>query len=84
MIFEGIMGARDLKIDESIAYERWIDDAVSRVDAGDAKVAFLMNPTGADEVLAVAKNGERMPEKSTDFYPKMVSGTTMMDLLDNL
>ena len=84
VIFEGIMGAVDLKIDESIAYERWIDDSIRRVDSGDAKVAFLMNPTGADQVLAVAKNGERMPEKSTDFYPKMVSGTTMMDLLDKL
>ncbi len=84
VLFEGIMGAKDLRIDESIAYERWIDDAVKRVDSGDAKVAFLMNPTGADQVLAVAKNGERMPEKSTDFYPKMVSGTSMMGLLDNL
>ncbi len=84
IIFEGIMGARDLKIDESIAYERWIDDAVKKVDAGDAGVAFLMNPTGAHQVLNVAKNGERMPEKSTDFYPKMVSGTTMMDLKDKL
>ncbi len=84
VIFEGILGAKDLKIDESIAYERWMDDAISRVDSGDAKVAFLMNPTGAHEVLAVAKNGERMPEKSTDFYPKMVSGTGMMDLLDRL
>ena len=84
IIFEGIMGARDLKIDESIAYERWIDDAVKKVDAGDARVAFLMNPTGAHQVLNVAKNGERMPEKSTDFYPKMVSGTTMMDLKDKL
>ena len=84
VIFEGIMGAKDLKIDESIAYERWMDDAITRVDRGDAKVAFLMNPTGADQVLDVAKNGERMPEKSTDFYPKMVSGTTMMDLMDKL
>ncbi len=84
VIFEGIMGVKDLKIDESIAYERWMDDAIARVDSGEAKVVFLMNPTGPHEVLAVAKNGERMPEKSTDFYPKMVSGTGMMDLLDAL
>ncbi len=84
VIFEGIMGAKGLKIDESIAYERWIDDAIARVDSGGAKAAFLMNATGAHEVLAVAKNGERMPEKSTDFYPKMVSGTGMMDLTDRL
>ena len=50
------------------------------VDAGKYKVAFILNPTGADEVLKVAKNHERMPQKATDFYPEMISGFTMLSL----
>ncbi len=80
VIFEGIMGASDLDIDVTIAYERWSDDAVERVNKGDATVAFLVNATKPEQVLKVAKNGERMPENSTDFYPKVNSGFMMMDI----
>ncbi len=80
VIFEGIMGAKELKIDVDIDYSRWIEDAIKKVDAGKAKVAFLLNATQPEQVLKVAKNHERMPEKSTDFYPKMISGLTMMDI----
>jgi uncharacterized protein (DUF1015 family) len=79
-VFEGVMGLRDLKIHETIDYFRWSDDAIKAVDDGKAKVVFLLNATRPEQVLKCAKNGERMPEKSTDFYPKMVSGVTMMDL----
>ncbi len=77
------MGVEDPKIDEDIAYERWIEDAVRRVDSGEAKVAFLMNPTPPEKVLEVAKNLERMPQKTTDFYPKVISGFTMMPVSED-
>jgi len=80
VVFDGIMKAGELKIDEDIGYSRWAQDAMEKVDAGKAKVAFLLNATRPAQVLAVARNGERMPEKSTDFYPKMLSGLTMMDV----
>ncbi len=80
IIFEQIMGAEDLAIDETIAYERWANDAIKRVKEGRATVAFLVNATRPEQVLRVAKNGERMPEKSTDFYPKANSGFTVMDI----
>ncbi|MBM4248589.1 MAG: DUF1015 domain-containing protein [Euryarchaeota archaeon] len=80
IVFEGIMKAGELKIDEDIGYSRWIPDALEKVDSGKAKVAFLLNATRPAQVLSVSRNGERMPEKSTDFYPKMMSGLTMMDL----
>ncbi|MHA1203756.1 MAG: DUF1015 domain-containing protein [Candidatus Heimdallarchaeaceae archaeon] len=82
MIFQGIMGLSDLKIDDDIFYERWWNEAIQKVDEGKYKVAFILNPTRAKQVLAVAKNHERMPQKSTDFYPKMISGLTMMSLED--
>jgi len=79
-IFEGIMGLQELHIDEDISYERWSEDSIKKVDGGEAKVAFLVNATKPEEVLNVAKNGERMPQKSTDFYPKINSGFMMMDI----
>ncbi len=77
------MGVENPKIDEDIIYERWIEDAIAKVDSGEAKVAFLMNPTPPEKVLEVAKNLERMPQKSTDFYPKVISGFTMMPVDEN-
>ena len=74
------MGVESPKINEDIAYERWIEDAIVKVDNGEAKVAFLMNPTPPEKVLEVAKNLERMPQKTTDFYPKVISGFTMMPI----
>ncbi len=73
-----IMNVNEPKIDEDIIYERWIEDAVEKVDKGIAKVAFMRNPTPPDKVLEVARHLERMPQKTTDFYPKVISGFTMM------
>ncbi len=80
VIFEGIMGLEELHIDEDISYERWAEDSMDKVDKGEGSVAFLVNATKPEEVLNVAKNGERMPQKSTDFYPKINSGFMMMDI----
>jgi len=80
VIFEAIMKTGELKIDEDILYVRWIKNAMEKVDKGEAKLAFLVNSTIPETVLKIARKHERMPEKSTDFYPKMVSGFTMMDL----
>ena len=80
MIFSGIMELGDLHIDEDIFYERWWKEAVESVDNGKYQLAVILNPTSAEEVLKVAKHGERMPQKATDFYPKMISGFTMLSL----
>jgi len=73
-----IMGVKDPKIDEDISYERWVEDAIEKVNRHEAKVAFILNPTPAEKVLEVARHLERMPQKTTDFYPKVISGFTMM------
>ena len=80
MIFNGILGTKDLKIDEDIFYIRWLKDALKKVDSGKATIAVIMNATQASEVLDASKKGERMPQKSTDFYPKMISGLLMEDI----
>lgn len=80
IIFEKVMKTGELHIDEGISYERWGKDAIQRVDDGEATVAFLVNATKPEQVLKVSKNEERMPQKSTDFYPKVDSGFVMMDI----
>ena len=80
VIFKAILKTGDLEMDEDILYERWTKAAVEKVDNGEAKVAFLVNPISADMVWQIAHQHERMPEKTTDFYPKPVSGLMMMDI----
>jgi len=48
------------------------------VDAAKAQFLLLLNPTRAEQVAACASQGERMPQKSTDFYPKVLTGLVMM------
>jgi uncharacterized protein (DUF1015 family) len=49
-------------------------EAVATVDRGEAEAAFLLRPTRIEDVWAVARRGETMPQKSTYFYPKLTSG----------
>jgi len=78
---------RVLTIDEealarqtNIEYAHTDEEAVALVDAGKGQAAFLLNPTRVDEVLQVADLGVSMPQKSTDFYPKLLSGLVAMKM----
>ena len=61
----------------NLTYEREATAALDAVDRGEAQIAFLLNPVDVDLVVRVATAGEVMPQKSTDFYPKLLSGITM-------
>jgi uncharacterized protein (DUF1015 family) len=65
---------------EGISYTPDWDAAVRAVDEGQAEVAVLMRPTRIEDVFAVAQRGETMPQKSTYFYPKLVSGLLFLPL----
>ena len=80
IVFKHILKTGELNMDEQILYVRWTRAAVDKVDRGEANVAFLVNPISAQTVAEIAQQHELLPEKSTDFYPKMVSGLTMMDI----
>jgi uncharacterized protein (DUF1015 family) len=80
VVFKRILKTGNLNIDEGIIYARWIREAVEKVDTGEATVAFLVNPISAKTVAEIALQHQLLPEKSTDFYPKMVSGLMMMDI----
>lgn len=62
---------RDYK---SVQFTEDAAEAVSRVRSGDARYAILLNPVPAARVLELADAGERMPQKSTFFYPKVPTG----------
>ncbi|MFP4588928.1 MAG: DUF1015 domain-containing protein [Candidatus Acetothermia bacterium] len=64
----------------NIDYVRYRDQALSKLENESYQAAFLLNPTRVEEVKAVADNEERMPQKSTDFYPKLLTGLVMHKL----
>ena len=59
---------------EGISYTPDRREAVARVDSGEADVAFLLRPTRIEDVFARARRGEVMPQKTTYFFPKLLSG----------
>jgi uncharacterized protein (DUF1015 family) len=69
-----------VKTEKNITYEREMDTAVGEVDAGRAQICFLLNPVSVETVAEMAMGGEVLPQKSTDFFPKLMSGITMYRL----
>src|SRR6266581_709803 len=66
-----------VKAEANLTYEREASAALDVVDSGRAQISFLLNPCDVEQVMKIATVGEVMPQKSTDFYPKMLSGITM-------
>jgi uncharacterized protein (DUF1015 family) len=61
----------------NLTYEREASAAFEAVDSGRAQISFLLNACDVEQVMKIATAGEVMPQKSTDFYPKLLSGITM-------
>jgi uncharacterized protein (DUF1015 family) len=66
-----------VKKESHITYVRHRDSAINAVQNGNAQVAFLLNPTRIEQIRDIAYEGNVLPQKSTDFYPKVLSGLTM-------
>jgi len=76
MILDGILGI-DTRTPEGqarVAYTRDDAEAIARVDGGEFRMSFIMNAMGVREVREVAAAGDIMPQKSTFFYPKLLTG----------
>src|SRR3984893_11827895 len=69
-----------VKTEKNITYEREMDTAIAEVDSGRAQICFLLNPVSVETVAEMAMGGEVLPQKSTDFFPKLMSGITMYRL----
>jgi uncharacterized protein (DUF1015 family) len=61
----------------NLTYEREAANALGAVDSGKAQISFLLNACDVEKVVEIATAGEVMPQKSTDFFPKLLSGITM-------
>ncbi len=83
VILEGYLGIDEKALAEkrNLDYIRYKEEALNRLDNQDYQAAFILNPTRAEEVRAVADKGEKMPQKSTDFYPKLLTGLVFNKLL---
>ena len=78
-VVEGDEGALDVQLvdrlgHEGIAYTPDWREAVRRVEEGEAGVAYLVRPPQIEQVFAASARGEVMPQKTTFFYPKLISG----------
>jgi uncharacterized protein (DUF1015 family) len=81
-LLEGVLKISDeaIRNQDNISYCREASEALSQVRNGKAQVAFLMNPVRMEQVRDIAFAGEVLPQKSTDFYPKLLSGLTIYAL----
>jgi uncharacterized protein (DUF1015 family) len=82
IVLERLLGLDPEKIREqtNVRYLRDAADAVEQVRTGEADIAFLTNPVTMEQLKEVAFAGEVMPQKSTDFYPKLLSGLAIYAL----
>jgi uncharacterized protein (DUF1015 family) len=74
IILEEILGINEKNLEDHVKYTRVDSEAIRFVDEGRFDFSFLMNATKIEELKAIADAGEHMPQKSTYFLPKMLSG----------
>ncbi len=82
VIIEKVLGisAETITNEQGFSYTRDEENAVKMVDGGKYSVALFLNATKIEQVIEVANAGERMPQKSTYFYPKLVTGLVINKL----
>ena len=80
VLLQHVMGIAPDEIEERIEFSPDVEQAVQAVRSGEASMAAFVRPTPLSALLAVARSGERMPQKSTYFYPKVPIGLVIHDL----
>lgn len=82
LVLDNILGIDKNKLaDQSnLTYTRNLDEAISSVDTGESQCAFIMNPTSVDDIRGVSDAHEKMPQKSTYFYPKLITGLVINEM----
>jgi uncharacterized protein (DUF1015 family) len=82
VIFAGLLGLEEQRLvqEGGIRFFTKTEDAAAEVEAGRGAAAFLLRPSRIDQVWRIATAGQRMPQKSTNFYPKLISGLVFNEL----
>ena len=63
-----------------VDYFRHREELLTQLEQGKYQLAFILNPTSLDQVCELSEQGDKMPQKSTDFYPKLLTGLVMMKM----
>ena len=76
LILQRIIGLTEeqLSAQTNVAYTKDLEPALNSVRGGTRQVALILNATRLQDIITIAENNERMPRKSTHFYPKPLSG----------
>jgi len=77
LILEEFLGITEKNLEDHVKYTRVDSEAIQQVDEGKYDFSFLINATKIDQLKAIADASEHMPQKSTYFLPKMLSGLVM-------
>ena len=82
LILERLLGIdkENMAKQKNLTYTRSTDEAFEAVKRGKANCTFILNPTRVREIGEVAAAGEKMPQKSTYFYPKIITGLVINPL----
>lgn len=83
VVLEGMLGVgpAQLAAEKNVEFLRSADEAIDKVRApGPYQAAFLVNPVKMDQIRKIVRNGERFPQKTTDFYPKLLTGLLLCKL----
>jgi len=85
LVLERLLGIdkANMAAQKNLVYTRDFTEAVESVDSGEFQCAFILNPTRVTEIRDVAIAGEKMPQKSTYFYPKLITGMLMNRLAED-
>lgn len=79
LILEPVFGIdkENMALQKNLTYTRSIDEAIESVKSGKSQCAFVLNATKIEQLRDVALAGDKMPQKSTYFYPKLITGLVM-------
>ena len=74
LVLHRVLGIPRDRLLDHVRYLREAPEGVRLVNEGERQLAFLLNGTRVEQVRRICLEGEHMPQKSTDFYPKLLSG----------
>jgi len=82
LILDGLLsiGEQERRNQDNLAYSRDEEWVVTKIDGREDQIGFFLNPTKVQEIVDVATAKDKMPQKSTYFYPKLITGLVLNNM----
>jgi len=74
------LSSEPFSLENNVSYIRNLEEGIEQTVKGEFQLLFLLKPVSLFQIREVVENGELMPQKSTDFFPKLKSGLVMNPL----